>query len=276
MRRTPLILLLLTASLGPSPVSAADIAPPEGCPTAVEPTLRALLERSAEYSAASRGELRELDCVSPGGDEGGLVVLANFVEVGPGSPAEGNETYTIVLAALDAGGREVRRQQIGVTSSDAMVEFRGENFRLEAAWDDTAPGGGAIGVAVETSAVGPSAPDASASDEFALMVPQGAGFRRVLYLARQTDVSIEGCVSGWCRGSRWTSTTSTLAPGERDADGWRRITMRMDVTEIAIEPAVELIEPTSTTVTLTYRDGSYRLPDGGLPPGNEYYILMPW
>jgi hypothetical protein len=266
-------LLLLVASLMAVPASAHDVLE-TSCRDGIEATLRRALASDAATASASQGELRELDCVALG--NGDLVALANFVEVGPGSPAEGNETYTVVLAALDAEGREVRRQQIGVTSSDAMVEFRGENFRLEAAWDDTAPEGGAIGVAVDTSAIGPSAPDVVASDEFAVLVPEGAGFRRVLHLARQTEVSIEGCVSPWCKGSHWASTTSTLTPGERDADGWRRITMRMDVMEVAMEPAVAQTEPTSTTTALSYRDGSYRLPDGLLPHGSEYFVLLPW
>lgn len=247
------------------------------CPAAAEPTLRAFLARTPATLAASQAELRELVCavVTPDRREE-WVVVANFVDVPPESEQRGEEGYTLVLAALDASGHRVHRQAVVRTSEDASTLFRGNNFRLDTRFQDIAPGGGVIGVAAASSASGASAPDNQWGDEFALYVPDGAGFRRVLGLARFRQESIEGCVSVQCRGARWIETTASLSPGETDDSGWRRIVLRLDATEQAVEPARPQSRPGTTTVVLVHRDGVYRTESGDPPPGSDYFGLVAW
>lgn len=202
--------------------------------------------------------------------------MANFVDTPPESGETREETYTLVLAGLDPSGRRMHRQNVIRASEDASTAFRGNNFRLDTRFHDIAPGGGVIGVAARTSSSGPSAPDNQWDDEFALYLPENTGFRRVLGLARFRQESIEGCVSVQCRGARWMETTASLSPGETDDSGWRRIALRLDATEVAVEPARPKSRPTTTTLTLMQRDGVYRTASGDPPPGSDYFGLVAW
>lgn len=268
------LLALLLGVCGPA---IADDKPGSTCPTSVEAALRQALASETITKTASRGELRELDCAPVGGPEGGeIVAIANFVDTSAEQVDYTSETYTVILAALDPEGRAVHRQKVVTTGSDATTEFSGGNFELEMELHDVAPGGRAVGVSARSSAIGASAPDNRWGDEFALFVPEGKGFRRVLGLARFRQEAIEGCVSVQCQGSRWIETTSTLTPGGRDANGWRQIAMRLDAEEFAVEPAVAQSAPTSTTLPLVHREGAYRQEDGSPPPGSEYFYLVPW
>lgn len=247
------------------------------CPAAAEATLRAFLAQTAATTPASQGELRELVCATVTAAHGEeWVAVANFVDVAPESEARREESYTLVLAGLDLAGRRVNRHAVVRTSEDASTLFRGNNFRLDTQFQDIAPGGGVIGVAATTSAAGPSAPDNQWGDEFALYVPEGMGFRRVLGVARFRQESIEGCVSVQCRGARWVETAAMLSPGETDDSGWRRIALRLDATEVTVEPAQPKSKPTTTTLTLVQRDGVYRTASGDPPPGSDYFGLVAW
>lgn len=247
------------------------------CPAAAEATLRAFLAQTSATTTASQGELRELVCATittAHGEE--WVAVANFVDAPPESEERGEEGYTLVLAGLDRAGRRVNRHAVVRTSEDASTLFRGNNFRLDTQFQDIAPGGGVIGVAATTSAAGPSAPDNQWGDEFALYVPEGMGFRRVLGVARFRQESIEGCVSVQCRGARWIETTASLSPGETDGSGWRRIALRLDATEQAVKPARAQSKPSTTTLALVHRDGVYRTESGDPPPGSDYFGLVAW
>ena len=247
------------------------------CPAATEATLRAFLGQTSATTPASQGELRELVCAPvTTADREEWVVVANFVDVPPASGATHEETYTLVLAGLDPSGRRMLRQNVIRASEDASTAFRGENFGLDTRFHDIAPGGGVIGVAARTSASGPSAPDNQWDDEFALYVPEGGGFRRVLGLARFRQESIEGCVSVQCRGARWVETTASLSSVETDDRGWRRIALRLHATEQAVHPARPQSKPSTTTLALVHRDGVYRTESGDPPPGSGYFGLVAW
>lgn len=247
------------------------------CPDATEATLRALLARSAETKIASRSELRELDCATVNGASGDeQVAVANFVDLGQETLETREERYTLVLATLDLSAHRVLRHAVVRTGEDATTAFHGENFALDLRFQDIAPGGGVIGVVATSSALGASAPDNQWGDEFALYVPDGTGFRRVLGLARFRQEAIEGCVSVQCRGARWIETTASLSPAGTDEHGWRRLTLRLEATEEAVEPAVPESAPTTTTLTLVQRDGVYRTEAGDPPPGSDYFGLVAW
>lgn len=271
-RSSALMALMVFTTLS-VPVARADTT----CPEAAEATLRALLARNAETKVASRSELRELDCATVTGTNGDeQVAVANFVDLGHETLETREEGYTLVLATLDLSGRRVLRHSVAHTSEDATTAFHGDNLALDMGFQDIAPGGGVIGVVTTSSAIGASAPDSQWGDEFALYVPEGTGFRRVLGLARFRQEAIEGCVSVQCRGARWTETTASLSPAETDDHGWRRITLRLDAGEEAVEPAVPRSEPTTTTLTLVQRDGAYRTASGDPPPGSDYFGLVAW
>jgi|JI8StandDraft_2_1071088.scaffolds.fasta_scaffold83459_2 hypothetical protein len=270
--------LLFLAALLTAPPVIAQSERVSTCGDEVENLLRKALAAHADTRRAASGTRLQLDCVAVPGDANGSVhALGSFRDDATRSYNDGGdgEGYAFVLATLDAGNR-LRHHVTATAIQDATTLFVGGEFTLDTGFHDLAPGGGVVGVAVTSAAPGASAPDNRWRDEFALFVPDGTRFRRVLGLARQTEESIEGCVSGWCTGSRWTETTATLTPGELGAEGWRRIEIRLDVAEIAIEPAVARTAPTSTTATLAYANGEYRLPDGGAVPGSGYFFLLPW
>lgn len=270
-------LAFLLALFACSAPSTAQTAPDSACTEATEASLHAVLARNPDTKAAARGELRQLSCASiPGPDGDELVAIANFVDRRLETMDDRSESYTVVLASLDPSGRRVHRHHVASTSEDATTLFRGGEFTLEADFHDLAPGGGVIGVAVTSSALGASAPENRWGDEFALFVPEGRGFRRVLGLARYRQEAIVGCLNAQCEGARWTTTIATLMPGERADDGWRRLVLRLDAEESAVDPEGKVPGPTSTTLPLVHRDGTYRQEDGSPPPGSEYYVLVPW
>ena len=255
----------------------AEATKDSACPDATEATLRALLARSAETKIASGSELRELDCATLSGASGDeQVAIANFVDLGQETLETRAERYTLVLATLDLSAHRVLRHAVVRTGEDATTAFHGENLALDLRFQDIAPGGGVIGVVATSSALGASAPDNQWGDEFALYVPEGMGFRRVLGLARFRQEAIEGCVSMQCRGARWIETTASLSPAGTDDHGWRRLTLRLEATEEAVEPAVPESAPTTTTLTLVQRDGVYRTEAGDPPPGSDYFGLVAW
>lgn len=248
------------------------------CPDGVEATLRKALASNTATASASKGVLLQLDCVAvPDARRDALHAVASFRDDATRSQHEGGEgeSYAFILATLDGASR-IRHHIEATAIEDATTLFLGGEFRLDTGFDDIAPSGGVVGLAVAHSARGASAPDNRWGDEFALFVPEGGGFRRVLGLARERQEAIEGCVNVQCRGARWINTTATLMPGRRGADGWRRIDVRLAADEYAVEPAVAQSEPSSTALTLSISDGAYRQPDGSPPPGSEYFGLVPW
>lgn len=248
------------------------------CRDGVEALLRKVLAADEETRHVASGTRLQLDCVAvPGDAKGGIHAIGSFRDDATRSYTEGGdgEGYAFVLATLDAQDR-LQHHVTASATEDAMTLFRGGEFTLDTGFHDLAPGGGVIGVAVSQSAPGASAPDTRWGDEFALLVPEGEGFRRVLGLARYRQEAIEGCVSVQCRGSRWIETTSTLTPGARQASGWRVISMREDAEEFAVDPAVTQSRPTSRTLTLVHREGVFRQEDGSPPSGGDYYGLLPW
>lgn len=266
----------LVLAMGLAAPAHAQDAPPTGCPDAAETTLRAALSASTDTKVASRGELRQITCASlPHGSKGHVVALANFAESKEWATGDVIETYTVVLAELGQNGTRLHRQLVGQIESDAILAYGADSFQLETQWHDVPLGGGAIGVTSSSFLPGSSAADSRSSDWFAIFVPDGEGYRQVLAIARYRQESIEGCVSVWCRGSRWTNTATTLTPGERGPDGWRHIDMRLEADEFAVEPAVAQSEPTITTATLVYTNGNYQLPDGSVAPGSDV-VLLPW
>lgn len=268
------LLFALSACSAPS---TAQTAPASACPEATEASLRAVLARNPDTKAAAHGELRQLSCASiPGPDGDEPVAIANFVDGRLETIDDRSETYTVVLASLDPSGRRVHRHRVASTSEDATTLFHGGEFTLEAGFHDLAPGGGVIGVAVTSSALGASAPENRWGDEFALFVPEGHGFRRVLGLARYRQEAIVGCLNAQCEGARWTTTIARLAPGERADDGWRHLVLRLDAEEAAVDPEATVSAPTSTTLALVHREGAYRQEDGSPPPGSGYFFLVPW
>lgn len=275
--RLPLRPLLLAIVLVAPPVSAQ----PEGetaCADGVETALRGALAGRADTRPAATGTRLQLACVAvPGDANGALHAIGSFRDDGTRSYLEGGEGegYAVILATL-AGDLRVVRHVTATAVEDATTLFRGGELALDTGFHDLAPGGGVVGVAVSHSAPGASAPDNQWGDEFALFVPEGAGFRRVLGLARSRQEAIDGCVSVQCRGARWIDTQTALEPGERAADGWRRVLMRLDAEEYATAPAVAASVPRSTSVVLVYRDGRYVTESGDLPPGSDYFGLLPW
>jgi hypothetical protein len=273
----PSCLTFLLALLMAAPASAQD-ARNATCRDGVETVLRKALAGHADTRRAASGTRLQLDCVAVPGDlKGAMHAIGSFRDDATRSYNEGGEGegYAFILATLDGEGR-LRHHVVATAIEDATTLFLGGEFTLDTTFHDLAPSGGVIGVAVSQTAPGASAPDSRSGDEFALFVPEGRGFRRVLGLARYRQEAIEGCVNVQCRGARWINTAATLAPSARTEDGWRSIVMRLDVEEFAVEPAVALSSPTSTTVTLFHRDGAYRLDDGATPPGSEYFGLVPW
>lgn len=273
--RAGLVALLLAGLAGPG---HADDVPGPSCRDGIETTLRRALAADAATASASQGTLLQLDCVAvPGDAKGAMHVIGSFRDDATRSYTEGGdgEGYAFVLATLDAGNR-LRHHVTASAIEDATTLFRGGEFTLDTGFHDLAPGGGVIGVAVSQSAPGASAPDNRWGDEFALFVPEGKGFRRVLGMARYRQEAIEGCVSVQCRGARWIETTSTLSPDARQASGWRAIAMREDAEEFAVEPAIAQSRPTSRTLTLVHREGAFRQEDGSPPSGSDYYGLLPW
>ncbi len=273
--RAGLVALLLAGLAGPG---HADDVPGTSCRDGIEATLRRALAADAATASASQGTLLQLDCVPvPEAKDGTVHAVATVRDDATRSYTDGGdgEGYAFVLATLDAGNR-LRHHVTASAIEDATTLFRGGEFTLDTGFHDLAPGDGVIGVAVRHSAPGASAPDNRWGDEFALFVPEGKGFRRVLGLARYRQEAIEGCVNVQCQGARWTNTAATLAVGEVSEDGWRRLVMRLDADEFAVEPAVAQSAPTSTTLNLVHGDGTYRQEDGSPPPGSEYFLLVPW
>lgn len=268
----------LLAALLMAPVVSAQAESDASCADGVEAALRNALAADAETQRAASGTRLQLDCIAvPGDPTGGIHAIGSFRDDASRSYTEGGEgeEYAFILATLDGAGH-LRHHVVATAIEDATTLFRGGEFALDTRFHDLAPGAGVIGVAVSHSAPGASAPDNQWGDEFALFVPDGLGFRRVVGLARSRQEAIEGCVSVQCRGARWIDTRTTLEPGERAADGWRRLVMRLDAEEFAVEPAVPQSGPTSTTLTLVHREGTFRREDGSPPPGSEYFGLVPW
>jgi hypothetical protein len=275
MHRAALAVALLAGIAGPAGAQERPEAP---CKDGVETVLRKALASDATTRRAASGTRLQLECVAvPGDSKGAVHAIGSFRDDATRSYTEGGEGegYAFVLATLDGAGH-LRHHVVATAIEDATTLFRGSEFTLDTGFHDLAPGDGVIGVAVSHSAPGASAPDNRWGDEFALFVPEGKGFRRVLGLARYRQEAIEGCVSVQCQGSRWIETTSTLSPSARQASGWRVIAMREDAEEFAVEPAVAQSRPTSRTLTLVHREGAFRQEDGSPPPGSDYYGLLPW
>jgi hypothetical protein len=275
MHRAALAVALLAGIAGPAGAQERPEAP---CKDGVETVLRKALASDATTRRAASGTRLQLECVAvPGDSKGAVHAIGSFRDDATRSYTEGGdgEGYAFVLATLDGAGH-LRHHVVATAIEDAMTLFHGGEFTLDTTFDGIAPGGGVIGVAVSQTAPGASAPDNRWGDEYALFVPDGRGFRRVLGLARYRQEAIEGCVNVQCQGARWTNTAATLAVGEVSDDGWRRLVMRLDADEFAVEPAVAQSAPTSTTLKLVHRDGTYRQEDGSPPPGSEYFLLVPW
>ena len=268
----------LFAALLVAPTVSAQAEGDAPCQDGVEAELRNALAAKAETRRAASGTRLQLECVAvPGDSKGAVHAIGSFRDDATRSYTEGGEGegYAFVLATLDGAGH-LRHHVVATAIEDATTLFRGGEFTLDTTFHDLAPGGGVVGVAVSQTAPGASAPENRWSDEFALFVPEGRGFRRVLGLARYRQEAIEGCLNVQCRGSRWTNTAASLVPGAMADDGWRRITLRLDTEELAVEPAVAQSGPTSTTLTLRHREGTYWQEDGSPPPGSDYFGLVPW
>lgn len=275
MHRAALAIALLAGIAGPA---GAQERPETTCKDGVETALRKALAAEAETRRAASGTRLQLDCIAvPGDPKGAVHAIGSFRDDATRSYTEGGdgEGYAFILATLDGNDR-LQHHLVAAAVEDALTLFLGREFTLDTTFHDIAPGGGVVGLAVSQTAPGASAPDNRWGNEFALFVPEGRGFRRVLGLALAREEAIEGCVSVQCRGARWISTSTTLSSGERTGDGWRRIAMRLDTEEFAVEPAETQSRPRSTPLTLSYRDGLYRQDDGSPPPGSEYFMLVPW
>lgn len=190
-----------------------------GCTQGIEDALR-----HVDTKVAIKGTVEAQNCKPwpPSAGKVNAAVMA-FEKTG-GEPGSFTRSWTGVLALLDAHTRRILSYRRFDLEEDAATAIGRWSLTLDTADYRLASDVRALGLRFTTSALGPSAADASHSDELTLFVPEGRQLRPVLGKAMSRSRAIEGCL-GKCPHVVADYATLTIAVGPAGASGWNDLVL---------------------------------------------------
>lgn len=203
----------------------------------------------------------------------GSKLIAAVMAFERGEPPD--RRWTGVLALLDARTLDVKHSRRFEIEEDAVTQVGRGSLRLDTAHYALAPGVRALGLRYDNFGPGPSAADASHSDELTLFVPEGRGLRPVLGLAMARARALTGCLRS-CPDAVTEAASFTLAIGPRGPSGWNDLHVTATVRRDGPEADTTIDRtPRRHLQVFRYQGGRYN----GLPPvldWDDYCCTIGW
>lgn len=201
------------------------------------------------------GEVVSAECKPWPGSAGKVLAAVMAFERG----ASPELRWVGVLALIDAKTLKLLNSRRFELEEDAVTRVGEHSLRLDTANYALAPGVRALGLRYANSGPGPSAADASASDELTLFVPEGRGLRPVFGMSMERARAVEGCL-GKCPNAIWDTASFTVAIGPPGPKGWNdlRVTATV-VRDGTVEPPTFDTTPHRFHLVYRYTGKGYAL-----------------
>lgn len=237
-----------------------------GCAPGIEDALRELHPKKPIV-----GEVAGAQCKAwpPSGGKVTAAVMA--FEQGQ-SP---DQRWVGVLALVDTKTLKLLHSRRFEIEEDAVTRVGDNSLRLDTANYAVAPGVRALGLRYSSSAPGPSAADASASDELTLFVPDGRGLRPVFGMSMERARAVEGCL-GKCPHAVWETASFTIAIGPPGPAGWNDLRVTATVARDSNdEPPRVDTTPQRHHLVYRYKGNAYALEAAQLD-WDDYCCQIAW